>query len=104
MTDDESNIFWLEFSTPKNEICGGRYKSPRVFKEQGVAMMTTILKSCLTIETSIAITYAFVKNYVRNSKLKILIKITDIITDNSLYNKNLLYSKLKSSSIASICI
>ena len=44
----------------KLETRGGRYKNPRVFTEQGVAMLATILKSKVAIDVSIAIMDAFV--------------------------------------------
>ena len=40
---------------------GGRRYNPRVFTEQGIAMLSTILKSKVAVETSIRIMDAFVK-------------------------------------------
>ena len=46
LTDEESKSFLVENFDQKNmETRGGRYKCPRVFTEQGVAMLATILKS-----------------------------------------------------------
>ena len=42
------------------ETRGGKYKNPRVFTEQGVAMLATILKSDVATDVSIAIMDAFV--------------------------------------------
>ena len=44
----------------KIERRGGRYKNPRVFTEEGVAMLATILKTKVASRTSIAIMDAFV--------------------------------------------
>lgn len=41
-------------------MCGGRYKNPKVFTEQGVAMLATILKSKIATQISIQIMDAFV--------------------------------------------
>ena len=42
------------------ETRGGRYRCPRVFTEQGVAMLATILKSKVATQVSIRIMDAFV--------------------------------------------
>ena len=56
----------------KIETRGGKYKNPRVFTEQGVAMLATILKSEKAVETSISIMDAFVKmrHYIKNNLLE----------------------------------
>ena len=53
MTDEESNIFLVENFDQKKETRGGRYKNPRVFTEQGIAMLATILKTKNATKTSI---------------------------------------------------
>lgn len=60
LTDEESNTFLVANCDQKNETRGGRYKNPRVFTEQGVAMLSTILKTDIAINTSIQIIDAFV--------------------------------------------
>ena len=60
LTDYESKSFMVENFDHKIETRGGRYKNPRVFTEQGVAMLATILKSKVAIEVSINIMDAFV--------------------------------------------
>lgn len=60
LTDYESENFLVAICDQKNERRGGRYKNPRVFTEQGVAMLATILKSKTAIEVSIKIMDAFV--------------------------------------------
>jgi len=61
LSDIESKIFLVEKFDQKIETRGGKYKNPRVFTEQGVAMLATILKTKTAVETSIAIMDAFVK-------------------------------------------
>ena len=60
LTDEETKIFLVEIFDQKIETRGGRYKNPRVFTEQGVAMLATILKSKVAVEVSIGIMDAFV--------------------------------------------
>ena len=69
LTDDESYIFLVENFDQKRETRGGRYKNQRVFTEQGIAMLATILKTKVAIQISIKIMDAFVemRKYVTNS-------------------------------------
>ena len=71
LTNDESKIFLVENFDQKIETRGGKYKNPRVFTEQGVAMLSTILKSKEAIDTSINIMDAFVKmrHYIKENML-----------------------------------
>ena len=68
LTDDESNIFLVENFDQKRETRGGRYKNQRVFTEQGVAMLATILKTKVTVQISIKIMDVFVemRKYITN--------------------------------------
>lgn len=59
LTDEEVKCFLVKNFDQKIETRGGRYKNPRVFTEQGVAMLSTILKSSVATRTSIAIMDAF---------------------------------------------
>ena len=61
LTDEETRIFLVENFDQKLEKRGGRYKNPRVFTEQGVAMLSTILKSKIATKVSIRIMDAFVE-------------------------------------------
>ena len=61
LTDEETKEFLVKNFDQKIETRGGRYKNPRVFTEQGVAMLSTILKSSVATRTSIAIMDAFVE-------------------------------------------
>ena len=60
LTDEESNDFLVTNCDQKIETRGGRYKNPRVFTEQAVAMLATILRTPKAIQTSLAIMDAFV--------------------------------------------
>lgn len=60
LTEEESDNFLVENFDQKIERRGGRFKNPRVFTEQGVAMLATILKSKIAIQISIEIMAAFV--------------------------------------------
>ncbi|MGM9850476.1 MAG: ORF6N domain-containing protein [Bacilli bacterium] len=72
LTDKESNIFLVENFDQKLETRGGKYKNQRVFTEQGVMMLATILKTKIAIETTIRIMDAFVemKKYFSNNLLE----------------------------------
>ena len=61
LTDNESKDLLVEIFDQKIEKRGGKYKNPRVFTEQGVAMLATILKSKIATEISIKIMDAFVE-------------------------------------------
>ena len=73
LTDDETKDFLVKNFDKKKETRGGRYKNPRVFTEQGVAMLSTILKSNVATKTSIAIMDAFVsmRKYISNDLVKL---------------------------------
>ena len=62
LTDDESdNLLVKIFDQKKSvEMRGGKYRKPRVFTEQGVAMLATILKTSVATKVSIQIMDAFV--------------------------------------------
>lgn len=47
LSDEESKYLLVKIFDQKNtiETRGGKYKNPRVFTEQGVAMLATILKT-----------------------------------------------------------
>ena len=66
------NCLRSKFSTSNNIHRGGRRYIPRVFTEQGVAMLATILKSKTATEVSIRIMDAFVemRRYINNSLIE----------------------------------
>ena len=59
LNEIEMENLWSKFSTAKISNMSRSY--PRVFTEQGIAMLSTILKSKVAVETSIRIMDAFVK-------------------------------------------
>ena len=61
LNEKEAEKLLVEIFDQKIEKRGGKYKAPRVFTEQGIAMLSTILKSKVAVETSIRIMDAFVK-------------------------------------------
>jgi len=72
LNEDEVKELLVENFDQKIETRGGRYKNPRVFTEQGVAMLATILKSQTATKVSIAIMDAFVtmRKYISNNLLE----------------------------------
>jgi len=61
LTDDESKNFLVENFDQKIERRGGKYKNPRVFTEEGIWMLSTILKTKVAIEVNIKLIDTFVK-------------------------------------------
>ena len=61
LSDKEVNSFLVAKCDQKKETRGGRYKNPRVFTEEGIIMLATILKSEVAINMSIKIVESFVK-------------------------------------------
>ena len=85
--NNEESIFLVANCDQKNERRGGRYKNPRVFTEQGVAMLATILKSKIATRVSIKIMDAFVamRKYIGNSEYRLSNVESKIIEhDNSI--------------------
>ena len=101
LSDEERKIFLVKNFDQKIETRGGRYKNPRVFTEQGVAMLATVLKSKTAVQTSIAIMDAFVmmrhyistnlleQKYINNLVLENNEKINQNTTDIRLIQKSL---------------
>ena len=73
LTNEEYQNLKSKFSTSSLNNYGGRRKLPRVFTEQGVAMLATILKSPTATQVSIAImdTFVLIRRY------KITLRIQD---------------------------
>ena len=73
LTNEECNAFLVKIFDQKRETRGGRYKNPRVFTEQGVAMLATILKSEIATSISIKIMDAFVamRHYIGNNEYRL---------------------------------
>ena len=72
LSDEEFDNFLVKNFYQKTETRGGRYKNPRVFTEQGVMMLATILKTSIATKTTIRIMDAFVimKKYISSSFLE----------------------------------
>ena len=71
LTNIESQKLLVEIFDQKNiELRGGKYKNPRVFTEQGVAMLATILKSKIAVEVSIKImdTFVAMRHFINENK------------------------------------
>ena len=65
LTDEESKVFLVEIFDQKIKRRGGRYKEPRVFTEQGVAMLATVLRTNAAEEEIIIIdSYAYKKRFI----------------------------------------
>ena len=65
LTEEESRTLLVKIFDQKRENRGGRYKNPRVFTEQGVAMLATILKNA----------YSYSNKYTNNRRICINEKI-----------------------------
>ena len=73
LPEEDVKKFLVKNFDQKNETRGGRYKSPRVFTEQGVAMLATILKSKIATQVSIKIMDAFVamRHYIGKNEYRL---------------------------------
>ena len=69
LDEKESKKLLVKNVDRKIETRGGKYKNPRVFTEQGIAMLATVLKSKVAVETSVRIMDAFVnmRKYISNN-------------------------------------
>ncbi|MBR3332081.1 ORF6N domain-containing protein [Candidatus Saccharibacteria bacterium] len=72
LDETESKDFLVKNFDQRIETRGGRYKNPRVFTEQGVAMLATILKTNIAAQVSIEIMDAFVamRKYISSTLLE----------------------------------
>lgn len=74
LTDEESKIIWFQLETKYGsvETRGGKYNRPYAFTEQGVAMLSSILRTTVAEEISIRIMDAFVamKKYMSTNLLE----------------------------------
>lgn len=89
LDDDETKIFWSQIVTKKQivETRGGSYKNPYVLTEQGIMMLSGLLRSDIAVKVNIQIIDAFVKlkkyvslenNMLINHENRIL-KLEDVI-------------------------
>ncbi len=86
ITDEEKNNLWSKFSTAN--ISNMSRFNPRVFTEQGVYMLATILKSKTATEVSIRIMDTFVKmrhyiNYNKNVLPRKFLLLEDKVDENT---------------------
>ena len=71
LNDYESRNLLVKIFDQKNiELRGGKYKNPRVFTEQGIAMLSTILKTKNATEVSIRImdTFVAMRKFINENK------------------------------------
>ena len=86
LSDEEKNNLWSKFSTAN--ISSMSRSNPRVFTEQGVYMLATILKSKTATEVSIRIMDTFVKmrhyiNYNKNLLPRRFLLLEDKVDENT---------------------
>ncbi len=86
LTEEEKNNLWSKFSTAN--ISSKSRTNPRVFTEQGVYMLATILKSKEAIKTSIRIMDTFVNmrhyiNYNKNVLPRRFLLLEDKVDNNT---------------------
>ena len=72
LSEEDITKLLVENFDQKIEKRGGKYKNPRVFTEQGIAMLSTILKSKVATNVSIRIMDAFVemKKYISTNLIE----------------------------------
>ena len=75
LNDDEAQILRSQFVTSKKGSGGRRY-NPYAFTEQGVAMLSSVLRSKRAVEVNIAIMRTFVK-------------LREILADNALLRRKI---------------
>lgn len=96
LSNDEYINLKSKFSTSNSNNYGGRRKLPRVFTEQGVAMLATILKTKVATQVSVAIMDAFVamRKYIADNNYER--RISNIETKIIDYDNNfkLIFDKL----------
>ena len=70
LTKEELTILWSQFATAN--ISNKSRSTPRVFTEQGIAMLATVLKTKIAIQVTIRIMDAFVemKKYINNNLIE----------------------------------
>ena len=88
LSEKESKSFLVENFDQKIETRGGKYNQPRVFTEQGIYMLATILKSKKATEVSIRIMDTFVKmrhyiNYNKNFLPNRVLLLEDKVDNNT---------------------
>ena len=92
LDENESKELLVKIFDQKKEMRGGRYNKPRVFTEQGVYMLATVLKSKVATGVSIKIMDAFItmRHYIGNNEYRISnieTKLTDKIVIKEFVNE-----------------
>ena len=76
LTEEESKNIWFQIETKNGKVekRGGKYDMPYVFTEQGVAMLSSVLRTDVAEEVSIRIMDAFVamRRYLGNNEYRLL--------------------------------
>ena len=101
LTDEESRIFLVKNFDQKIEKRGGKYKNPRMFTEQGIYMLATILKGEVATKITIAIMDAFVamKKYIATNNFSNRISNLETKTIEHDNKINLILDKLSSKEV-----
>ena len=91
LTDEDKKSFLVKNFDQKIETRGGRYRRPRVFTEQGVAMLATILKTKVATEVSIRImdTFVAMRHYISSNLIEQKYINNMVLEDNERINKNI---------------
>ena len=92
LTGDEYRFLKSQFVTSKiesNENRGGKQKLPYVFTEQGIAMLSALLRSDVAIKTSINIMDTFVemRRFIGNNTM-LLEKINNVELEQRIYQRD----------------
>lgn len=101
LTDEETKNFWSQLVTKKInvETRGGKYRNPRVFTEEGVAMLSSIIRTDIASQVNVSIMRAFVsmRHYITDNK-DIFITLTNLNNKMIEYDEKLdfLFSKFES--------
>ena len=90
LTDSECDNFLVKSFDQKKETRGGRYKNPRVFTEQGIVMLATILKTDIAANITVSIIDAFVvmRKYISNELIEQRYINKQVIKNSELIDKN----------------
>ena len=72
LIDEDIEFFLVANCDQKIETRGGRFSNPRVFTEQGVAMLATVLKTQIATQVTIQIMDAFIemRKYINNNLIE----------------------------------
>ena len=101
LSDEESRIFLVKNFDQKIEKRGGKYKNPRMFTEQGIYMLATILKGEIAVKVTIAIMDAFVemKKYIATNNFSNRISNLETKTIEHDNKINLILDKLSTKEV-----